>query len=355
MSNFRQTHLLIFFLFFGKIILFAQKDTVRSIDPAADLYKSGIKKMDSLRFKEALQIFQKALKKNSQMTECYNKMAFCKMKLNDFEGASEDLQKSLQLQPDNYECIKYLGRSYFFDKKYNEAKRTYDEALKLNPNDFELLFFVAELKAVGRDLKGAIDLFTACINEKENYAEAYFQRAFLKFDLEDFNYSIKDITDGFRYRKDTAFYLEAQECRAKARFQVGDFKGCAEDYSKILERSPKHENSLTFRGAARIYLNDNSGAIDDLSKAIEINKKSYVAFNFRGVAKGGNKQYVEALKDLDQAIKIKFNYASAYVNRASIKMASRDKKGACADLEKADQLGSDVAYKLIQKYCSNSR
>jgi hypothetical protein len=69
------------------------------------------------------------------------------------------------------------------------------------------------------------------------------------------------------------------------------------------------------------------------------------------VAKGGLKQYVEALKDLDYSIKLKFDYASVYVNRASIRMASKDRKGACEDLQRADQLGSNVAYRLIQQYC----
>jgi hypothetical protein len=34
-------------------------------------------------------------------------------------------------------------------------------------------------------------------------------------------------------------------------------------------------------------------------------------------------------------------------------MASKDRKGACSDLEKADQLGSGIAFRLIQQYCSD--
>ena len=63
---------------------------------------------------------------------------------------------------------------------------------------------------------------------------------------------------------------------------------------------------------------------------------------------------LSALKDFDYAIKLKFNYASVYVNRAAVKMASKDRKSACEDLNKADHLGSDVAYKLIQQYCGGA-
>ncbi len=65
----------------------------------------------------------------------------------------------------------------------------------------------------------------------------------------------------------------------------------------------------------------------------------------------GLNKFKEALQDLDYAIKLKFDYASAYVNRAAVKYAIKDRRGACKDLEKADALGDQMAYPLIQEYC----
>jgi len=64
-------------------------------------------------------------------------------------------------------------------------------------------------------------------------------------------------------------------------------------------------------------------------------------------------QFKEGLKDLDYAIKLKFNYAPHYVNRAAIKLALKQPHEACEDLEKAEQLGSNIAYKYIQRYCQS--
>ena len=69
--------------------------------------------------------------------------------------------------------------------------------------------------------------------------------------------------------------------------------------------------------------------------------------------KGENKQFVEALKDFDIAIKLKYNYGAAFVNRAAVKFASKDKIGACEDLNKADALGDEMAFKLIETYCKH--
>ena len=161
-----------------------------------------------------------------------------------------------------------------------------------------------------------------CLFHKANYAPALLKRGSIKYDMKEYNYAIKDISDGLKENKDTTFDKEVYRTRAKAYFEVGNFKASIQDYTKIIERFPKDEDALTYRGGAKINVNDNSGSVDDCTKALEINKKSFVAYNFRGTAKGGLKQYVEGLKDLDMALKLKFDYHPAYVNRAAIKMAS---------------------------------
>ncbi len=346
--------LLLFFIFcFYSKLSAQQKDTTRSIDPAGDLYKVALKEIDSLKYKQAIKTLAAALKKNPEMTLAYNKSAFCKMQIKDYKGAQKDLEQSLKIDHDHEETIKYLGRSYFMDKKYNEAKKNYDEALKMAIDDYELIYYIAELKLVGNDITGALNSINDCLFYKPNYAPAILKRGLIKYQQKEYKYAIKDITDGLTLSKDTNFDAEIFRARAKACFEIADFRAAISDYSKILDHFPNDEDALVYRAGAKINVNDNSGAISDLDKAIVINKKNHIAFNFRGTAKGGLKQYIEGLSDLDQSIKLKFDYHSAYVNRAAIKMASKDRKGACSDLEKADQLGSGIAFRLIQQYCSD--
>ncbi len=351
----RRVIFLSFFLFLAGS-LFSQsnkKDTTRSLDPAADLYKASIKLIDSLKYKEAIKTLQKAVKIRKDYAEAFNKMAYCNMQLKDFENAQKNLELSLKFKPDNYDCIKYLGRACYLNKKYPQAKKYYDDAEKMEPTDTELMFFIAELKAAGQDTKGAMDMYNALLQEKENYAPAYINRGLLKYKQQQYPYAIKDMEQGIKLAKYKNIDDEVYTSLAQAKFEIDDFKGAIKDFDTLIGRNPKNEYAYTYRGAAKLNNNDFSNAINDLSEAIKLNAKSYVAYNFRGAAKGGLKQNVEALKDLDYAIKLKFDYASVYVNRASIRMASKDRKGACEDLTKADQLGSSVAYKLIQQYCGD--
>jgi len=332
--------------------LFSQKkDTTRSLDPAGDQYKAAMKLIDSLRYKDAIKTLQKAVKIRKDYAEAYNKMAFCNMQMKDFENAEKNLELSIKYKPDNFDSYKYWGRACYLSKKYALAKQHYDEAEKMDPLDTELQFFIAELRAAGQDIKGAIDMYNAILLEKENYAPAYINRGLLKFKLKQYAYAIKDMEQGVKLAKYKKIEDEVYNSLAQAKFEIDDFKGAIEDFDTLIKRNPKNEFAYTYRGAAKLNVNDFSNAINDLSEAIKLNAKSYVAYNFRGAAKGGLKQYIEALKDFDYSIKLKFDYSSAYVNRASIRLASKDRKGACEDLTKADQLGSNVAYKLLQQYC----
>ncbi|MGZ3866766.1 MAG: tetratricopeptide repeat protein [Bacteroidia bacterium] len=339
-------------LVFGQGKKDAKKDTTRSLDPAGDLYKAATKLMDSLKYKEAIKVYEKAIKKRKNFAEAHNKIAACYIQLNDYENAEKNLEISLKIDPDNFSCTKYLGRTFFQDKKYELAKKYYADAEKIEPNDKELMLYIAELKVAGQDLKGAADMYTSIIFENEtNSPQAYIGRGIIKYKLKQYAYAIKDIETGLKQCKYKDISDDIYTDLAEAKFEILDFKSAIKCFDTLLKRNPKNEFALTYRGASKIEVSDFSAAIVDLTEAIKLNSKSYVAYNFRGTAKGGLKQYIEALKDLDQAIKIKFDYASSYVNRASIRMASKDRKGACEDLKRADQLGSDVAYKLVQQYC----
>jgi tetratricopeptide (TPR) repeat protein len=352
MSKMHRIFLLTVLLSVFTIALNAQKkDTLRALDKDQEYYKQGIKLMDSAKYKEAIKLFQKALKENNVFYQAHNKIAVCKVKLNDFKGAEKELEKSLKIQADDAGTLKYLGFVYMEDRKYKEARMYFDSAYKVAKDDYELEYYIANLKMLGNDYKGAITNLDQAIFIKENYGDAWLKRGLAFSKLKNYKYTVRDITRALELNPQDSSNIDAFKARGEASYQLGDFQQAVEDYGRIITVDPKNEDAYIYRGAARIEINDNSGAIDDETKAIELNKNSFMAYNLRGVAKGGLKTYGEAIKDLDQAIKIKMDYAPAYVNRASIKYAMNEKRKACDDLYKADQLGSNIAYKYIESYC----
>lgn len=345
------------YLFFIIIALkafdgYCQKDTTKKVASEQDFYQSAIKLIDSAKYKDAIVLLKKAVKTNPEFAAGYNKMAYAKLKLEDYKGAEKDLQQAVKLQPDNFESHKYQAIIYYKTKRYKEAKASLDSAISLNStDDAEIYFYQAKLMFEGKANKPALDACAKAMDINPKYVDVIILKAEIRFAMKDYNYTVKELNEAFTYIKADKPNYDVYRLRARAYFELGDFKKSISDWSVFMEAFPDNEEALVLRGAAKIETGDNTGAIVDLDAAIKQNPKNPVSYNYRGVAKGEAKQFVEALKDFDYSIKLKFDYGAAYVNRAAVKFASKDKKGACDDLNKADSLGDEMAIKLIQTYC----
>ena len=258
----------------------------------------------------------------------------------------------------NFESLKLRGISLYHLEKYRECKPVLDTAayvaIEEQHNDAELFYYRALLMFKGKSHKPALESCDMALEFNPKYIPAYVLKGEIRFSMRDYNYAIRELNTAISLMTDLNTDYTAYKLRAKSKFEAADYKGAVSDWNVYIEAIPDEEEALISRGAARININDNTGAISDLDAAIKINGKNPVSYCYRGVAKGGNKSYVEALKDLDYSIKLKFDYPTAYVNRAAIKLASKDKRGACEDLQKADSLGSETAFKFIEKYCKQN-
>lgn len=319
--------------------------------PEEDFVKEALKLQDSLKWKESMVPLKKALKIKPDHVIASNKMGLAKMKTGDEFGAEFDYSWTLNTDPNNFEALKQLGIIYFNSKRYNESKIFLDSAGNQRVDDAEFFYYQAKLMFTGKEYKKALSLASYAVEENKKYTEAYLLKAEIRIAMKEYNYALKELNDAEKTipadKPDYNLYKQ----RAKAKFEVQDYKGAAADWSVYIDANPGEEESLISRAAARINSKDFTNAIVDLDEAAKISPKNPVIYNYRGLAKGENKQFVEGLKDLDYAIKLKFNYPSAYVNRAALKFASKDKRGACQDLEKADSLGDQMAFKLIEQYC----
>lgn len=349
--------LIFIFIWYAPFHGAAQTVKPDSIPPHERLYNNALVLIDSARYKEAISLLKKAIKKKPDYWEAFNKSAFAKIKLKDHKGADKDLKQSDKINPMNYETLKLAGINYYLNNQFKESKQKLDSAALINEEekleDPEIFYYRAQLMFKGKAYKAALEALESCTDLKPNYVEAISLKGEIRFAMKDYNYAIKELTQAIGFMTPTKTDYNSYKTRAKSKFEVGDYKGAVKDWNVYIDAIPKEEEALVSRAAAKININDNTGAIADLDEAIKLNPSNPVSFCYRGVAKGGNKNYIEALKDLDFAIKLKFNYAAAYVNRAAIKMASNNKRGACEDLEKADGLGDAMAIRLIEQYCKN--
>lgn len=335
-----------------------EKDGETPVDTVPEylkLYKKAVTFIDSGKYKDALPVLKKVARENKEFYMAHTKMAYIYLKQKEYKEVEKAVKKSEIIMPLDFETQKIKGISYFLDNKLKESKSALDTAAMIaredKIDDAELLYYRAQLMVKGKSYKTALEACESALEIKPKYLEVVMLKAEIRFTQKEYNYAIKELNEAIKIMPADKPDYNAYKLRAKTRFELKDFKGAVNDWNVYIEGIPGEEEALISRAASLININDNSKAIADLDEAIKINKKNPVSYCYRGVAKGGNKSYTEGLKDLDYAIKLKFDYGAAYVNRAAIKMALKQKEEACKDLQKADSLGDNMAFKLIEQYC----
>ncbi len=324
-------------------------------EPYIVAFEAGLKLIDSLDYKKAINEFKKSTKLKPDHFESWLKMGYCKTMLKDYSAADKDYIKAQETGPNDFETMKMIGINFFLWENYKESKVYLDSALFLykeeKVEDAEYHFYRAKLMYKGKSIKTALDECSIAMELKKNYYDAMILKCELRFAGKEWAYALRELNETIKALPEKLKNYDLYKMRAKTKFEMKDYKGCVQDWSVYIDANSKDEEAYISRAMARINMNDHTNAIVDLDEAIKLNKKNCVSYCYRGLAKGCNKQIVEGIKDLDYSIKLKFDYSTAYVNRASLKMAAKDKRGACDDLQKADSLGNELAPGLYEQYC----
>ncbi len=170
-----------------------------------------------------------------------------------------------------------------------KALEDYKTAVEYAPSNWRIHHNLAISLAMKGQYKTAIDRLNTVIDLKDDYANAYFNRGELNFELKQFPQAIRD-------------YGRAIE---------------------LTDNDPQYYNS---RGHCRFMLESYDEAIEDYQRAVELASDSAVyhtdladAYQFTG-------QWKEAAETYREAVAINGRYARAYQNAAWLMATCPDKK-----------------------------
>jgi tetratricopeptide (TPR) repeat protein len=188
--------------------------------------------------------------------------------------------------------------------------------------------------------KEAIRDFTTAISLNPKYAAAYFLRAYIYYQLQEFDRALIDMNKVIQIVPD---YSRAYNNRGLLKAQRQDLPGALADLNRGLQLDPQNDLAYVNRGFIRKLSNDSAGALQDYNQAIKINPRLSEAYAGRGALYFELNYLPKALADFDQAIAINPNLAVAYYNRAAVKLRQKDLTGTLSDFNKAIELNSSFA------------
>ncbi len=191
--------------------------------------------------------------------------------------------------------------------------------------------------------RAAIQELSKAIQINSRYTIAYFTRAVVYDQLQEFRQSLSDY--------DRAITLDPQSAnaynnRGALKYdKLNDIQGALADFNQAITLN--HNVAAYYnRGLLKQNkLNDNQGALADYNQAIILNPKDVLAYNIRGLLKYNKLNDNQgALADYNQAITLNPRDAGAYLNRGTLKYDKlNDNQGALADYNQAITLNPKFA------------
>ena len=171
-------------------------------------------------------------------------------------------------------------------------------------------------------------------------ANKYYNRAFEKHNIGDYQGALRDYNEAIRCNPDDA---DAYINRGIVKRALGDNQGALIDYTEAIRINPDHANAYYYRGYIKSNLGDKQGAIADYTEAIRINPDFVQAYIGRGIVEVALGYTRRPIADYTRVIRINPDHADAYHSRGLEKNGLKDKEGAIADYTEAIRINPDHA------------
>ena len=260
--------------------------SVASAETAEELFEQGYKYENEYKYKEAFEVYAKAIKMKPDDAEIYFRSGIAGEQLTGYIAlAILDYSKVIELNPRAYLLAEsYKRRAFLYEKQqeYNKALQDIDKAIELNYDDVAFLYkYRGDLYTKVKNYTEAIASYTKAISLKPDDAEAYFKRStaysyfnsYALTELEKFNLAIDDCNKAIELRPNdekfnrllTILIGRKKEIQESINNKIKD-EQAIQDISKNIELNPNDLFLYKRRGDLYTKIGEKDLAKEDYKK-----------------------------------------------------------------------------------------
>ncbi|MBX7055611.1 MAG: tetratricopeptide repeat protein [Pyrinomonadaceae bacterium] len=247
----------------------------------------------------------------------------------DDAAATSYLNQAVKIAPDYPEAFYIRGTVHRDNGKLKDALLDFDEAIRLSKYNEKYFNTRGMLYFRLQDGYMAVADFTKAINEKPEYATAYFNRAVT---YKKFPYSVS--TDGNVIDKIRLQHTKMLEDLTSAIKYKPNFDAAYVERGLMYSTDMRNRSTPDAETIARLKL-----ALADFEQAIKHNPTNAEAFNGRASVYDDLGKKDLALADYSKAISLDPTLATAYMGRMAIYCEQGKKDLSIADEKKVRELG----------------
>ncbi|MDR1919288.1 MAG: tetratricopeptide repeat protein [Tannerellaceae bacterium] len=193
------------------------------------------------------------------------------------------VNRLLEIDPDNLKTT-LLSRASLFYQSDREEETIADclRVIELDASNPAAWYLMGKAKSKLKDASGAVADLTQAIALKEDFADAYLQRAEILVELDQPEEAFADVEKLILLMpEEEAVYL----LRGRIYERLSNLSAAADDYNQVVRLNPFNEEAVLLRGALLIKEGALKEAIDFFDEVIELKPEFADAYRGRGKAK----------------------------------------------------------------------
>jgi tetratricopeptide (TPR) repeat protein/S1-C subfamily serine protease len=317
---------------------------------AYDWLKYGNQLWRVRRYQEAMSAIDRAIQLKPNFHQAYYVKGMVLLVQEQYQPAIAAFDKAIQLQPQFYEALRQKADALRGLQQYSAAQSTMERAIQIKPDDYALQTILGDILVSLKQPAAAQAAYTKSLTLKPNYY-TYFQRGLARFNAGDYKSAAADYSKAIELQPNDAMsYLS----RGNLQFALGNNTAALADFNQaqtfLPANSPLQPILFLSLGLVEFGTGQAEHAITSWSKGIErFNPKEsntdilVSLYQGRALAYAQTKNLSAAIGDMNQLIDLQPKNASAYSSRGNFYLQAKDPQRAILDFNQAIALKPDSA------------
>ncbi len=322
---------------FGAAVTISIINFVKSTN-ATDLYRQGETLLELKRYKDALNVYSRAVELKPQYAEAYKGQGNAFLELKRYEDALEAYDKAIQIQPNYLEAWNGRGKTLDYLQRYEEAIASFDAVLKIQPNSLQAWNERGNVQIKLQEYSEAIASFDKAVKLQPNDSLAWYRRGIALHNLRRYQEALASYDKAVEYKPDSS---ETWYQRGNTLINLQKYKEAVESYDKAVQFQPNFQTAWYSRGSALNNLRDFKESVTSFERAVKLNPSDYEAWYGRGWALHQLQRYEEAVDSYDKAVKLQPNSDQAWYNLGNALYNLKQYQEAIASYNRAVEIKSD--------------
>ncbi|MCH5216689.1 MAG: tetratricopeptide repeat protein [Muribaculaceae bacterium] len=303
------------------------------------LYR-GIAKLQLEDYLGAEEDCSLALERNPFIVDAYQVRGVARQTMNKNELAIEDYDKGLEFMPEDRFFLINKAIAHESLKQYSKSDSTYATLVRLYPKFPNAYLGRAQLHLALSDTVSAIADIDKCLTLKKNNVNAYVMRSdiYARYN-KDFKLALSDMDEAIRLQPQNSSYFVN---RAYLKYNLDDYYGAIADYDYALDLNGDDAVAHFNRGLLLAQVQDDDKAIKDFTFVISRDPSNIMALYNRAELYARTGAYRNAIADYDKVIDKVSDIPGLYFARSESKRNIGDMAGGESDYNISRKMYDDM-------------